>query len=184
MRKVYVIHLDRSRIFLLSGIFLLVLSLALFVGYTFASREPNSFEKEIPIVSEKTQSLSRAASPQDMVLPSVDQPLVQEEAKPQEINLHLEDPFITPPPSRQRQSEKKIDQSITKYTIQVGAFLHEKDALKLKTKLLEQGFAARVERGRLYWFVRVGSATSKEKLQTLAEKLRKSQFEVLIRQVS
>lgn len=57
------------------------------------------------------------------------------------------------------------------YTIQIGAFRHEKDALALKNKLIDKGVSARVDGGKSYFFVRYGKSSDRERMVSLLKKI-------------
>ena len=63
-------------------------------------------------------------------------------------------------------SKKKSSPRKSFYTIQVGAFHHEKDAKSLVSRLKKKDIKAYIRKGVKYYYVRAGKANSKEKLFT------------------
>lgn len=90
-----------------------------------------------------------------------------------------EDPFLRSPSSTVKKEARKLatrkenaTRPIVGYTVQVAAFKHEKDALRLKSDLKKKGISARVEKGIRYYFVRTGKASSRKGLSSLARKVK------------
>jgi cell division septation protein DedD len=57
------------------------------------------------------------------------------------------------------------------YTVQVAAFLHEKDAVSYQAVLKKKNIESRVDTGKKYYYVRSGKSTDKETLQPLLKKI-------------
>lgn len=181
MRKVYVINLDKPRIFLVLGFFFLLMGLAILAGYSLSPIKNQEIPATaIPIVKEADEAILKEKIPteQGFLLPPE-----KPDLKENNLDIYTEDPFIKPPPSRKKKMDFSVSEKEPFYTIQVGAFMHEKDALQLKELLKKKGIEARVDRGSRYWFVRVGKSNHRDKLQNLAQKLKAENFEYLIKKI-
>ncbi len=66
------------------------------------------------------------------------------------------------------------------YFLQVAAYVHEKDALKLKDKLKKNGIKTMVVRGSRFWFVRSEKVNEKNSLLSMQSKLEKMNFQPVI----
>jgi cell division septation protein DedD len=198
IKKVYVINLDRTRITILSGILIASLGGTFLTGLKFRWPVENStinqstqllpdeaIPKELPVKLSEEKILS---------LPEEDNQIFANNSD------RIDDPFLNDPPQRfqfqlkkrdkkeventdVKNSVKPLAKSVSKssntekegifYTVQVGAFAHEKDANELVKDLKKKGVDARVDKGTLYYFVRTGKASRKEALEPVYQKLTK-----------
>jgi len=71
-----------------------------------------------------------------------------------------------------------------RYVIQVAAYKKESDAIRLISKLKENGLKARSEHTGNFYFVVVGKTRNKEKLEKALSKLKDLEYDAYIRKIS
>ena len=74
--------------------------------------------------------------------------------------------------SKQTKSNLNTSKSGLSYTIQLGAYARENDAIKLVKELNAKKIKARVDKGVRFYFVRAGDAPSKESLSNMINEIK------------
>lgn len=86
--------------------------------------------------------------------------------------------------TKQMQSKKTIENNAKSsqkmYSLQIGAFVHEKDAKILQKKLSKKSISTRIDRGIRFWFVRAMKVPHQKELKDLENKLTKMNFQPII----
>ncbi|MCB1146180.1 MAG: SPOR domain-containing protein [Leptospiraceae bacterium] len=210
MRNIYVLNLDQKRLIIVAGVALSLIGSAIFAGMSIARASSIENSGEAPILSYDTQQppietivqanvSAQEAVPQienkpanekvivkldsDPMLPVLEQKNGIENTTSESVKVVEKDPFITPPPTRKTETKKEVRSSEKHYVIQIAAFKQENQARSLVKKLKSDGFSAHVERGTMFWFVRLGASSDPKNLQSRADKLKKSGYEALIRKI-
>lgn len=193
IKKVYILNLDKTRISIVSGIFLIALSFAFLLGLKF-QKSP----VVVPSAEISNSSPDMAMAPKNTTGDIPLRTLPDEDTKIFN-DTKSEDPFLIEPPEKtslaksthalekpeikkdsktlktiKKQDKPEIHDRIEAkayYTIQVGAYSHEKDAKAIAEKIRKKGIDARVEKGKMYYFVRVGKSEKKDALEPVYQKL-------------
>lgn len=203
MRQIYVLNLDHKRLMVVIGIILALLGSAILAGMHLGSERKIKNEGIGNLSIPTTNSLAnnsnqqssideivRNAEPdsgvivklnEDPMLPELERKSGIVNAKPKEKNNDklkmVNDPFIRlPPPKSSRLPVKKSGN----YSIQVAAFTHEKQAIKLVKDMRKKNLSARVVRGSRYWLVKSGFSSSRNGLKSQAKKIKSNGFDALI----
>jgi|GEM_PF-3422354 len=183
-QEIYVVNLDKNRVMIVTGLLLLLAGLLLFAGIALGKRSTVAREPDLPL-QEESSPIEAAVQEPTEVLPHVGSEIlppvtVEENAvlEPGEKLPVESDPFVKAPPSTVEKASAG-----TFYTIQVAAYRQESDARHLVSRLSEKGIQARIDRGTLYWFVRVGKTENKSNLEREVEKLRSLNYNVLVKKV-
>ncbi len=183
-QEIYVVNLDKNRVMIVTGLLLLIAGLLLFAGIALGKRSTATIEPDLPL-QEESSTIQAAVQEQPEVLPPVGSEIlppvtVEENAvlEPGEKLPVESDPFVKAPPAT---VEKAKGGGF--YTIQVAAYRQESDARRLVSRLSEKGIQARIDRGTLYWFVRVGKTENRSTLEREVQKLRSLNYNVLVKKV-
>ncbi|RME89010.1 MAG: SPOR domain-containing protein [Candidatus Hydrogenedentota bacterium] len=200
VKEVYILQLDKNRLFIVGGLFILLLSGSFLLGQKFApTNEVANFsnidktETALDVIQKEQAKLpsEEPSLPAEAALPATNTEVskvanvsveVEEHKKQEPLKIIKEetliqdDPFLHPPSKRKKtkfpkKTQKKIKEAF--YTVQAAAFKWENQAKKLERKLKSKGLSARVVRGLRFYFVRVGKAQNKTKLQTLLKRVEK-----------
>ena len=201
MKRIYVINLNQKRIFLIVGVFLIILGTSLWSGikigrsyninfeldekFNVSDNETKNVIRQNPLgigdplesgyipVQNKEGNVSllnverqgRMTKP----IPPINLPDLTSKDR---LNIKTKDPMarraVSNIPARSLPSpgskKQKVSSQKAFYTIQVGAFRHEKDAKALVSRLKKQNLKSYIDRGVKYYYVRMGKANSKERL--------------------
>jgi len=221
MKKLYIVNLNKTRIFILTGIFLIIMGIFFAAGARYNHFNSQKNHVEIPIGDTTSANLSQSGgigkdelimenpvTHLDPVLPEEDQKLFGEnkviiendpfildlhnnlssstddsieEKKSKNLNAsHLPENKISKP-SKKSNKFLTENRSIEKYyTLQLGAYKHEKDAQKFKKRLEALGIESRVDQGILYYFVRSGKSKTEKGLDPQIQKIKENKLEALI----
>jgi len=221
MKKLYIVNLNKTRIFILTGIFLILMGIVFAAGARYNHFNSQENHADISIGDTTSANLSQSGGSGkdeltmensvthlDPALPEEDKKLFGEnkviiENDPFIVDLHnnlssnnenpieekksknLNDPHI---------SESKISKPVKKskkisteniavekyYTLQLGAYKHEKDAQKFKKRLEALGIESRVDQGILYYFVRSGKSKTEKGLDSHIQKIKENKLEALV----
>lgn len=195
VKEIYVLNLDKNRIMILSGLFVLLLGAALTLGMALGKNSVISVASSSDTIVEEGEGDKLAAALEEHSQEKTDEgampsgsldilPPLSEDVnpviEPGESALPVKNDPLTPPAPLAKSSSNT---NSSFYTIQVAAYKNESQARRLEGKLKQEGLSARVERGTLYWFVRVGKAESKSALRTDLQKLQEMKFDVLLKKV-
>lgn len=207
MKKVYALNLTPKRITMLSGVITLLFSMFFFIGFLLGKETgvPGDHSLHEPFI-ENNEDLSIQEPLQEKnntKSQSAFEKNIQKELNAMSMDNHL-DEVVNPeeihPPQK---SLPKIERSAIKkntikkeqknvpakenahvinkyYTLQIAAFIHEKDAVRLKKKLKKESIQSRVDRGIRYWFVRSMKTENKSELQDVKNRLVKMNFQPII----
>ena len=200
MKQIYVINLNQKRIFLVVGVFLIILGTSLWSGIKIGRSYNINFEKDdqfnvsdnairqkplgiddplgsdyIPVQNPENNDLLSGMERQGKIarpIPPIHLPRL---ASKDRLDIKTRDPMARKAPARTpslsvSKKQKLSSNKKASYTIQVGAFRHEKDAKSLVSRLKKKKIKSYIDRGVKYYYVRTGKASSKERL--LAQKSR------------
>ncbi|MDH4200925.1 MAG: SPOR domain-containing protein [Spirochaetia bacterium] len=207
IKKVYVVNLNKSRVVILTGTFIFLMSLTFLAGVKWVKTEPVENTNPLQLPRELSRGdhmedppeipATPLNSPKSIAdLPEEDNRMFEKNSRdkedpflnaPQEKNVFEKSKGIKSVSSKEQKSrvekknvnrEDKIEkeevssQKSEKYfSVQIGAFVHEKDANSLKARLIEKKMDARVEKGSQYYYVRAGKAKNKKNLDTMIKKI-------------
>ncbi len=187
MKYLYVVNLNSKRLFTLSVILFVLLGTTLWIGIKIggmnslsAAEHKGAIEKEMqrdisllfsrkkpdePLKNKKLSEnrYSRAVPPLDLKefsLRNKNKILI----KPDPLARRYNNPTKSIVPSS-RSAEYY-------YTVQLGAFVHEKDAKRLLKDIMKKRLNARIDKGIRYYFVRAGKSKNKQKMELLSQKIR------------
>ncbi|GEM_PF-2263791 len=216
IKKIYQINLTPRRITILSGAFVILISMFFFIGYTMgqgneeatlpavSNPEPQMSEFEKVLKNDLSEiqmenSVDNAPQPDEVYSPdSLKSRDTSKETQKKIPKETLQAKKTTTPPATAIQDtapeekknhspvkNKKRSTSVSEaankqYFLQVAAYVHEKDALKLKAKLKKNGIKTMVVRGSRFWFVRSEKANEKNSLLSMQGKLEKMNFQPVI----
>lgn len=217
MKKIYVLNLDKRRIYIVAGSLLILLGTTFVLGMrhsSYSSQVALSDSKESSEMYSLEEVVARSAAEHDSNLTRSDnmktnhpldnlpldnntvghqKPILPPLSTESSLSVQ-EDPMISRPPKHKRTKTRKPAtktvqrssniSSSAKYTIQVGAFVHEKDAIRLKNKLQKADIEARVERGIRFWFVRSGRSSDKSSLEAARQKIAGLDLKPMIKKTS
>ncbi len=199
MKEIYIINLNKQRIFLLIGVFLVILGTTLWLGLKIGSTQLNglpnrnkfsAITEDMGISHQEIKNLN--LSPTVDTLENMKYSTVSPVQENQENQENKKIPSILTQPTLQDNSskidvknydplEKSLEATIQnknknknkKFSIQVAAFNKKKDATTLVNRMKTDGFLeARVERGTRYYYVRTGYAKNKKMLTTQNQKIK------------
>jgi len=193
MKKVYVINLDKKRILILVGAILSVVGTAFYAGSMQKNSGYTAYE-DFNSIMESGKSNNNLVSNSGELTPL--EPIPELEIQSSNIPSNKpvlrteEDPFLNAPARRVTQQTtistsqndtaslkpiKEITNSTGKYyTIQLGAYKRETDAIRYVNELGKKGIQARVDRGVMFYFVRAGKFKDKSDLEPLYKKIHDS----------
>lgn len=161
-KDIYVINLDQRRLMTLAGSLLLIIGFSFWFGMLFSAKMKHSSQEHAGTPTFLLDEMQDAESLKQ---------LANDELEYLERNLPS-----TPPKAKPIQRNQNVE-SVTKtsghYTVQVGAYSHEKDAIRVMKKLQNKGIRAQVDRGVLYYFVRAGKANRENSLVSLNQQIDK-----------
>lgn len=174
-KEIYRINLDHKRIVTLAGIFLLLMGFSFWLGSAF-----HSGERQISLDDSATPTfmLDEMQDPNELRMQANEELgyLERNLSKEQEIPVR-NDPIQNNTQNFANNSSANNSYQTQRsghYTVQVGAYNHEKDAKRVANELKSKGVhQARVDRGVLYYFVRAGKATRENSLVSLHQKIDK-----------
>ena len=201
MKEIYVINLNKKRISLLLGVFLVMLGSTLWLGLKIGRTDlrETAHSNELLALSESEKQNARERGDdrlslfdsslesivpnsasgkqnEDLILKSGKVPPLHESAiAPKDMEAI---PVKNYDPLRRAQ-KKKTARRPTKsqaghFSIQVAAFSREKDASSLVKRMKAEGFHdVRVDRGIRYYYVRSGRSRNKNMLSGKNERIKK-----------
>jgi len=185
VKKVYVVNLDSTRILILTGVLFSMVGTAFLFGLRFQdfTLANGSFALEPTHDISDRSADSKFENEQNLSnLPPEDRELFQ---NPHGEVIYTEDPFMEGPDHKTSSNISRTTPRVVTekrsttsgdgpryYTIQLAAFKHERDALSYKKELKEKGLETRIDRGILYYFVRIGKEQKEEKLDPMLRKIR------------
>ncbi len=106
-------------------------------------------------------------------LPGEDLELFREKNHSGNITFHA-DPFLNDEKNHYKSDKGQNAGSSLNgvyYSIQAGAYVHEKDAIRFQRELKKKGYDARVDRGIRFYYVRIGRSQNKEALEAMNKKI-------------
>lgn len=195
IKKIYVVNLDNKRIILLMGSFILLISLSFLIGLKsdFKNKHiiiPASESMGESLNSDTNQVLASANASKEnnvLVLPEEDTRIFEKHESQTRDDSFLGDPpersvikkMALPPQKntvvkervKKENSETTLEKLEKYYTIQIGAYVHEKDAISYQARLKKKDIESRIDHGKMYYFVRAGKSADKESLQPLLKKI-------------
>ena len=196
VKKIYMINLDKTRLILLGGLFVLFCSISFITGFKWsASRSVVSIPSYpvMPSTEEDQEHILKTTEVgrdnQTLILPEEDNRIFNRRDNDKNGDPFLSEPSEIPFTKHQTASSAKkslhINQKQTTmetipadegkaYTIQVAAFVHEKDAIAYKNLLKKKEIDARVDQGKTHYYVRAGRSLDKKSLQPLLRKINRT----------
>lgn len=161
-KDIYVINLDQRRLMTLAGSLLLVMGFSFWFGMIFSAKMKHSSQEHAGTPTFLLDEMQDAESLKQ---------LANDELEYLERNLPSPPPQAKP--IKRQQNTETAPTGNGHYTVQVGAYSHEKDAIRVMKKLQSKGIRAQVDRGVLYYFVRAGKANRENSLVSLNQKIDK-----------
>ena len=185
----YVLNLNKQRIAMITGIILILLSSVYLFGHRIGKKAGNRIISESVLIENANEKAEQALEERSNL---------SEQALINDFNEDMivvdNDDFgkydiIKGPPSKSNTVKSVVSKPVAtvnnkvvkpktaktkrsdQYTIQVAAFVKEKAANSLRSKMKKSGISARVDRGARFYYVRSGLAKNRQSLKKNLDKI-------------